>query len=120
LRDEGVLIAGSGMSFHNMRGFFHGGFEIPSSQFDQWLGSAVAQDQPTTRNEMLRSWADAPGALECHPRSEHLLPLMVTAGAAGADGGQKTLECDVKGSVISAFSFGMPVQTQADSAPHSV
>lgn len=118
LRDEGVLIVASGMSFHNMRGFFHGGFEVSSTQFDRWLTSAVAQQQPVARDEMLQHWADVPGALECHPRAEHLLPLMVTAGAAGADGGQKILETAVKGSVISAFSFGLAARADSDVPSH--
>lgn len=106
LRDEGVLIVGSGMSFHNMQGFFKGGFTHPSRQFDQWLTAAVTQGDATSRSAMLADWANAPGALECHPRSEHLLPLMVVAGAAGEQAGAKIFEDQIKGSTISAFAFG--------------
>jgi aromatic ring-opening dioxygenase catalytic subunit (LigB family) len=105
LRAEGVLIIGSGMSFHNMQGFFNGGFEHPSKQFDQWLSAAIAQPDARTRNNLLTEWKKAPGALDCHPRSEHLLPLMVVAGAAGKLEGRKMFECEIKGSTISAFSF---------------
>ncbi len=105
LRNEGVLIVGSGMSFHNMQGFFKGGFAYPSRQFDQWLESAASQSRADARNAMLEHWADAPGAHASHPRSEHLLPLMVVAGAGGDYAGHKIFEGEVKGSVISAFSF---------------
>lgn len=104
LREEGVLFIGSGMSFHNMQGFFHGGFDHPSRQFDQWLTSVVTQT--ATRDAALANWSHAPGGRECHPREEHLLPLMVIAGTAGEDAGQKMFECDIKGATISAFSFG--------------
>lgn len=103
LREEGVLLLGSGMSFHNMQGFFHGGFDHPSRQFDTWLSQA-AQAAPERRDEMLGNWEHAPGARQSHPREEHLLPMMVIAGASD-HAGQKIFECDIKGSTISAFSF---------------
>ena len=34
-------------------------------------------------------WSAAPGARACHPREEHLLPLMVAAGAAAGDAGRQ-------------------------------
>jgi aromatic ring-opening dioxygenase catalytic subunit (LigB family) len=105
LREDGVLIVGSGMSFHNMQGFFKGGFDHPSKQFDQWLSAAASQTDAEARNALLTDWANAPGAHESHPRSEHLLPLMVVAGAAGEHAGRKIFEGDIKGSTISAFSF---------------
>ncbi len=104
LRDEGVLLLGSGMSFHNMQGFFRGGFDHPSRQFDNWLTHASTGGQ-VERVALLRRWEDAPGARDSHPREEHLLPLMVVAGAAGEAPGRKIFECDIKGSTISAFSF---------------
>lgn len=105
LRNEGVLIVGSGMSFHNMQGFFKGGFAHPAKQFDQWLESAILQAQADTRNAMLEHWATAPGAKASHPRSEHLMPLMVVAGAGGDHAGRTIFQGEIKGAVISAFSF---------------
>lgn len=55
---------------------------------------------------MLAAWDQAPGAREANPREEHLIPLHVVAGAAGADRGVKTLEDQVMGAVESAFRFG--------------
>jgi aromatic ring-opening dioxygenase catalytic subunit (LigB family) len=104
LRDEGALLLGSGMSFHNMQGFFRGGFDHPSRQFDQWLTQAVERGGDE-RAALLERWSSAPGARESHPREEHLLPLMVVAGAGGDQAGNKIFECDIKGSTISAFSF---------------
>lgn len=104
LREEGVLLLGSGMSFHNMQGFFHGGFDHPSRQFDEWLTRAAAAPQ-AERESLLQQWDQAPGARASHPREEHLLPMMVIAGAGGSAPGSKIFECDIKGSTISAFSF---------------
>jgi aromatic ring-opening dioxygenase catalytic subunit (LigB family) len=106
LRDEEVLIIASGMSFHNMQGFFNGGLSHPSLQFDQWLTSTIAQSSTDARDTLLTNWESAPGALESHPRSEHLLPLMVAAGAASDEIGQKIFETRIKDSTISAYSFG--------------
>ena len=55
----------------------------------------------------LLQWMQAPGARECHPRSEHLIPLMVAAGAAGLDSGQRTYNERVLGKMISGFQFGV-------------
>lgn len=107
LREEGVLIIGSGMSFHNMPRLRAGGPGIdPDSQrFDQWLSETVALPR-RQREQRLLSWAEAPGGRAAHPHAEHLLPLHVVAGAAGDDPGRKVLEDHVLGSVQSAFMFG--------------
>ena len=83
LRREGVLIIGSGMSYHNMRGFGSGGALAHSRRFDEWLKRTVEEDAAR-----LVDWTSAPSARECHPREEHLLPLMVAAGAADGDRGK--------------------------------
>jgi aromatic ring-opening dioxygenase catalytic subunit (LigB family) len=104
LRDEGVLIVGSGMSYHNMRGFMAPGTREVSARFDEWLATAVAAD-PAERDAALAQWTQAPMARQSHPREEHLLPLMVVAGAAGADRGRQVLRDEVMGAVVSAFRF---------------
>ena len=105
LRDEGVLILGSGFSFHNMRLYNQGG-RAPSAQFDAWLQAALLP--PDGRAERLLAWADAPAARLAHPREEHLLPLMVAAGAAeGEPGSCNYHETDFLGGVTaSSFRFG--------------
>src|SRR5690606_39256251 len=104
LRDEGVLIIGSGMSYHNMRGF--GASAMATSKaFDRWLHEVVAHD-PAARDAALTRWEDAPEARACHPREEHLLPLMVVAGAAGDDRGHVPYSARLMGVQISAAHFG--------------
>ena len=66
LRDEGVLIVGSGMSFHNMRGYGDARYTPLSAQFDQWLTDAVASD-PARREALLTDWTSAPHARDSHP-----------------------------------------------------
>ena len=104
LRDEGVLIIGSGMSYHNMRGFMDPRTRDVSARFDDWLAKAVAAE-PGERDASLAAWSSAPMARQSHPREEHLLPLMVVAGAAGADRGTQVLRDEVMGAVVSAFQF---------------
>lgn len=112
LRDEGVLIIGSGLSFHNLRAFFgdaSGQVHAHANDFDHWLKSALVNTNSEGRNSGLAGWADAPGARQCHPREEHLLPLMVIAGAAGTDAlSVPYTESDFGPSrlAISAFHFG--------------
>ncbi len=107
LRDEGVLIVGSGMSFHNMRGYGDPRFGPISDEFDHWLTSAV-QAEPAQRRQALIDWAEAPSARLSHPprAEEHLLPLMVVAGAASADKGERVFTDRVMETTLSAFSFG--------------
>ncbi|WP_240791944.1 DODA-type extradiol aromatic ring-opening family dioxygenase [Rhodoferax bucti] len=83
LRDEDVLIVGSGLSYHNLRNFGPGG-RAPSKAFDVWLQDAMAA-APDVRVRALLDWAAAPSARIAHPREEHLLPLMVAVGAAYDD-----------------------------------
>jgi len=75
-----------------------------SQRFDGWLGRAIAAG-PDERERALAQWAQAPGARQCHPRSEHLIPLMVAAGAAGLDSGRRTYNERLLGKMISGFQF---------------
>ncbi len=77
LRDEGVLIVGSGSSFHNFAAFGSPG----AAAFDDWLDEVVARPD-AERRDALTHWDDGPNARLAHGREEHLLPLMVAAGAA--------------------------------------
>jgi aromatic ring-opening dioxygenase catalytic subunit (LigB family) len=103
LRDEGVLIIGSGMSFHNMRGYGDTSATAPSQAFDQWLTRAIEQPGDA-RAIALDTWADAPGGRFAHPNAEHLLPLMVAAGASESAGACIYNELVMK-TEISAFRF---------------
>lgn len=103
LRDQGVLIVGSGSSFHNLRSYFNGEREA-AEQFDNWLSGTV--ENPANREERLIAWESAPAARACHPREEHLLPLMVAAGAARSEPGRRVFHDLIGGKAMSGYSFG--------------
>ncbi|ERL56396.1 DODA-type extradiol aromatic ring-opening family dioxygenase [Psychrobacter aquaticus] len=107
LREEGVLIIGSGMSFHNMRGYGDANFTAPSKKFDEWLTKTINAD-PEERLAALTDWSQAPHASDAHPlgAEEHLLPLMVAVGAAGNDQGKRVYSQQVLKTQLSAFQFG--------------
>jgi aromatic ring-opening dioxygenase catalytic subunit (LigB family) len=95
LLKEGVVLIGSGFSFHNMQALV--GRLAPQQQaqgremavaFHDWLDSVIrdSASDPEALTRALANWADAPGARFCQPREEHLLPLHVCAGAALAAG----------------------------------
>ncbi len=105
LRDEGVFIVGSGMTYHNMRGFGRPDARSDSAAFDAWLHETMSLPA-ADRDRRLARWTSAPSARACHPREEHLLPLMVVAGAAGDDGGTAAYSGSFFGVQLSAFHFG--------------
>ena len=110
LRDEGVLILGSGFSYHNLR-LMGPGAEVPSAGFDEWLGDALIERSAEERATRLLEWAQAPYARVAHPREDHLIPLMVVTGAAGDDEAVRSYHEDAwNGTVVtSSFRFGEPV-----------
>lgn len=104
LREEGVLIVGSGMSFHNLRAYMRPETADRARQFDEWLTRAV--DSPSEeRSELLSNWRQAPFAEFAHPREEHLVPLFVAAGAGGESPGKLVFSDDPMGAAISAYRF---------------
>lgn len=107
LRDEGILIVGSGLSYHNLRQF-RGNSGPPSHAFDPWLQNTLLHCPPAERSALLNCWESAPAARDCHPREEHLIPLMVAVGAAEQDAGTCIYhEDDFQGRVaVSSFRFG--------------
>jgi aromatic ring-opening dioxygenase catalytic subunit (LigB family) len=106
LREQGVLIIGSGMSFHNIPLMQA---KLPHSApvidaFDHWLEGVLSLPEPQ-RNGALVAWARAPGARLAHPEPEHLLPLHVVAGAAGADAGVRACHERVMGVPLAGYVF---------------
>jgi 4,5-DOPA dioxygenase extradiol len=86
LRDENLLVIGSGFSFHNMGAFSWEGPDRPdpaNDAFQNWLIETCAGPLPQPeREQRLKQWEEAPSARYCHPREEHLLPLHVCLGMA--------------------------------------
>jgi aromatic ring-opening dioxygenase catalytic subunit (LigB family) len=107
LRDEGIVIVGSGLSYHNLRSFGPAA-KAPSTAFDDWLQRTLIGTTPAARAAGLIDWQSAPAARQAHPREEHLLPLMVAAGAAGDDAAHRHYhEDDFYGGIaVSSFIFG--------------
>jgi len=104
LRSEGVLIVGSGTSYHNLGAMFSGRGAQAAAAFDAWLNDSVRD--PAQRDRKLAAWRSAPGGRESHPREEHLIPLMVAAGAADGDAGVRTFSESLAGNALSGFQFG--------------
>ncbi len=104
LRDESVLIIASGMSFHNLRAYLHPETVDRARAFDTWLTSAV-ESPVTERDALLAKWREAPFAAFAHPREEHLIPLMVAAGAGGDAPGKRIFTDEPMGAKISAYRF---------------
>ncbi len=106
LREEGVLIVGSGLSYHNLRRFGPAAKE-PSTAFDSWLGQAMASP-PATRTAELINWEKAPSARICHPQEDHFVPLMAALGAAENEKATRVYhDVDLFGGVTaSSYRFG--------------
>lgn len=107
LRSEGVLIVGSGLSYHNLRAFGPRGLG-PSQQFDAWLNHSLVDLPPAERTAELLAWEQAPAARQAHPQEDHLLPLMVAVGAAEDEAATCIYHEDrfFGGTAVSSFRFG--------------
>ena len=104
LRDQGVLIAASGMSFHNLRAYMRPETLDRARAFHGWLTAAI-ESAPPERDTLLANWRRAPYAAFSHPREEHLIPLMVAAGAGGEAPGKRIFTDEPMGAAISAYRF---------------
>jgi 4,5-DOPA dioxygenase extradiol len=79
LRDEGVLIFGSGFLTHNMRYAFQPGIPAWAREFDQWAAEALSRFDVDALVDFQKR---APAARTALPTWEHYAPLLVAAGAA--------------------------------------
>lgn len=84
---DGLLVVGSGFSFHNMKAFFSPDTDATRAMnvaFDDWLIETMSDRgiDEASRAQRLGEWSLAPFARYCHPREEHLLPLHVCYGIA--------------------------------------
>ncbi|ANL31934.1 extradiol ring-cleavage dioxygenase protein (plasmid) [Rhizobium phaseoli] len=108
LRDEGVLIIGSGLSYHNLGAIRDASGHEASRQFDAWLQQTLVHASAHDRIERLLEWERAPFARAAHPREDHLIPLMAAVGAASDEPGAVTYhQTDFAGGLTaSSFRFG--------------
>lgn len=102
LRDEGVLIIGSGFTTHNLKAMrevsgVHGDAPGWSTEFDAWAAETMAAGDVDALADFLHR---APAGRTAHPRTEHFAPLFVSLGAAERDGIDST-------SVIDGFWYGL-------------
>jgi aromatic ring-opening dioxygenase catalytic subunit (LigB family) len=104
LREEGVLLVASGMSFHNLRGYLRPETVERARAFDAWLTKAV-ESPAEERAALLTAWREAPFAAYAHPREEHLIPLLVAAGTGGDGHGRRIFGDEPMGAAISAYRF---------------
>lgn len=106
LRDEGVLIVGSGLSYHNLR-LFGPGAKVPSAAFDVWLAEVLSLPA-AERTAALLDWESAPYARTCHKEEDHLVPLFAALGAAEGDIAKMVYhDTDIFGGVTaSSYKFG--------------
>jgi 4,5-DOPA dioxygenase extradiol len=79
LRDEGVLVIGSGFITHNLRALSLRETPTWAHDFDAWTADVVARRD---HDALLDYRAKAPGVRESLPTHEHFVPLIVSAGAA--------------------------------------
>jgi len=103
LREEGVLIVGSGLSWHNLR-MFGPAAKAPSGAFDAWL-HATLSSAPAERARLLKAWTDAPSARLAHPEEDHLVPLMVAVGAAEGEPASRVYHEEGFMGVVTASSY---------------
>jgi 4,5-DOPA dioxygenase extradiol len=110
LRDEGVLVVGSGSLTHNLYEFRQdadGDEAEYAREFAAWVRQAVeARD-----DERLQKTLElAPHAQRAHPTTEHFLPLLVAAGAASNDEDVQTLEGGITYGMLAmdSYLFGAP------------
>lgn len=109
LRDQGILVLGSGGTTHNLSDVFQAmsGKSVPNyaSEFVNWLVTCVDQQN---NSEILNYATLGPHASRVHPTPEHLLPLFVALGAASDQRG-RLLHDDLVYSVLSLSCFGWGV-----------
>ena len=108
LREDDILVLGSGSWTHDLRRFRGQGIDAPEAPdviaFSDWMDTAIANER---RSDLLSYRTKAPYAVEEHPTEEHLLPLFVAMGAAGEHATAKRLHKSATYGVLrmDAYSF---------------
>ncbi|MBK8072280.1 MAG: dioxygenase [Ramlibacter sp.] len=110
LREQGVLVLGSGSMTHNLAEFF-GGEREPAPyvlEFSRWIESAITHG---SLKALLDYRREAPHAQRAHPTEDHFLPLFFALGAGGfgeAGASPEYLSREVMYSMLSMDAFAFP------------
>lgn len=100
-RKEGIAVVGSGMSYHNMREFrfSRNKNKVVNKEFDDYLFKVCTAEDEKARRDGLLMWREQAGATDAHPiqAAEHLMPLLVIAGAGGSQPGERIFNWDMSG-----------------------
>ena len=109
LKNENLLVLGSGFSFHNMQALMSKQDDLvdeKNRQFEDWLAQTCSDNELelSERDQRLIDWDRAPHARYCHPREEHLLPLQVCFGIARASA-TVVFQDTVNGFITSAYQW---------------
>jgi len=109
LRNQGVLVMGSGSTTHNLGDFTYGSATAaPWAQaFEDWLRENL---EAGDWEALVAYRREAPNGERAHPSEEHLMPLFAALGAAGENAKTETLHSGIEhGSIgMSAFAFSSP------------
>jgi len=109
LRDEGVLVIGSGSLTHNLYEFRGGPIDAPVPGWVSEFGSWMVEKLHANDRVSLREYrAHAPSAVRNHPTEEHLMPLFVAMGAAGEGAPARRLHSSHEYGVLAmdVYAFG--------------
>ena len=109
LRQDNVLIIGSGFSFHNLKAFFSQTRNEPDSgneAFEHWIVDTCTNEKISADEREMRliGWSQAPCARYCQPRGEHLLPLHVCYGLSNTPA-RLVFNDKILGKKISGFQW---------------
>ncbi|CAG8759742.1 10885_t:CDS:2 [Dentiscutata erythropus] len=115
LRDEGILIIGSGTMVHNLRDTFRhfnrvtntfSGEVLPYTiTFERDLDKILLNSKGEERENQLIKLIDHPVLRQAHPTDDHLVPIHIAAGAAGQDPGRKIFEQFTTGMSLGSVEF---------------
>ena len=109
LREQGVLILGSGSMTHNLYEIDRSGASkaLYAVEFNNWVRDAVTANDITS---VVNYRQLAPHAERAHPTDEHFLPLLVALGAQGEGDAVKVLDGGITYGVLSmeSYAWGVP------------
>ena len=110
LKNDNLLVLGSGFSFHNMQALMSkrdDSIDARNQAFEDWLAQTCSAPglSAAEREQRLVAWELAPHARYCHPREEHLLPLQVCFGVGQGAAAAMVFQQPVAGFIASAYQW---------------